>query len=288
MQLCHSIRSAMAVGIGLLVGPVQAQEGEGQPRHTLRVELGAAQQPAVQFHLPDEPQAQLRYSARNVLLGMEYSVRSGEFYSISFGVTIFWTALRISGEVAGADSTGTYVAQESTRLPIFWYPFQRIPALGRSLPQDPLQLMVGLSRTVLQKDRHHLSLGLQVGAMPMANRSTGRGFFVWDPRDPDRAILAALVRRGGEVYPTLGIQCRMEHIMQNMDKVSISVESRMTLTNYYTAYVFRPDQPDGPFTERQDARFFWLGLRVGYGFTWGAPRKPRWVRLREERGLSTH
>lgn len=255
------------------------------PTHRFRFELGAAHRPLARISLPSLANSSIEHTSQFVLLGLTYARRFGPNWQMDIGLTMFWSNLKIAGSIPSSAGVGQSAITGSINYPYYWFPFQNYSVLDRALQVDPFQIMGGISRTMLRNAKWSMELGAQVGIMPMGQGTVGRGLAIEDPIDQDQFILDVLVQHGGEVYPIFGMLCRIERSLPSMDRISLGIEYRRSATPFYSTYAFMP----GPMLMGElythDVPFSWVGLRMGYAFTWGAPRKPRWIRQQEDRGL---
>jgi len=105
------------------------------------------------------------------------------------------------------------------------------------------------------------------------------------PVDPQRPIFQIITDEGLDIFPIAGFRLQLDLQAKNNNRWSLMLDGRATLANYYEgSYSLYPDTPiEGGGLLR--GRLAYLRIGIGYALTWGAPRKPRWMRLQEQRGL---
>jgi hypothetical protein len=79
-----------------------------------------------------------------------------------------------------------------------------------------------------------------------------------------------------------GLRLNGSYRLVNHDRLSLTLEARMTPSDFweggYNMYGMTDQRSEGTFS----GKLAYIGFRVGYAFTWGGPRKPRWLRQQEE------
>jgi hypothetical protein len=84
----------------------------------------------------------------------------------------------------------------------------------------------------------------------------------------------------------IGVSCERVYQFKNKDRMSLGLEWRYSLDSYsFQELVVWPLTSEANAIQREP-HFMWLGLRMGYIFTTAPSRYPKWMRLREERGLA--
>jgi len=132
-------------------------------------------------------------------------------------------------------------------------------------------------------DRWRLDAALEVGLNPSWSTIVYTGFGYAAPSDTgDVGVFIGALGGGLDIWPMFGLRLNGSYRLGNHDRLMLALEGRMTTTNFweggYNMYGFTDQRSEGDF----QGHLAYIGFRMGYAFTWGGPRKPKWLRQQEE------
>ncbi|MBK9275062.1 MAG: hypothetical protein IPM49_11055 [Flavobacteriales bacterium] len=149
-----------------------------------------------------------------------------------------------------------------------------------------MECMATAGLPVIVGRRWRLDAAFELGVNPGVSSSTGTSIGHTALTDTGRIYVfsAALGVRGADWWPMFGLELKSSYRLANHDRLTVALEGRLSGTTYwegaYSIYAGGPSPSTGTFS----GHLAYIGFRMGYAFTWGPPRKPRWMRRQEAAG----
>lgn len=89
---------------------------------------------------------------------------------------------------------------------------------------------------------------------------------------------------GLDIFPLVGFRLNASYRLPSLDRLMVAFEGRASVTPFwdggYNMYGLTTHRSEGTFS----GHLAYIGFRMGYAFTWGPPRKPKWMRRQEAAG----
>jgi hypothetical protein len=216
---------------------------------------------------------------------MSYQRPVSQFYRVGFGLGISWGTYGVSLEGSLPDPTGAYHVSDERWSQFVWFPFEHGFTGPYSWRTDPVFFWIETIRSFRKNDRKSwFELTAMIAAATPLGVNISLSTYIPDPNGSVVPVYAE-TELGDKWHCMIGLATERIFQFKNKDRIGFGLDWRMSLApNYRTQLVLWPLRPDQETVSR-NPHFMWLGIRVGYTFTWGDSRKPRWMRLREERGI---
>lgn len=146
-----------------------------------------------------------------------------------------------------------------------------------------MEIMAFAGIPVHVADRWRLDAAVEVGVNPSWSTDISTLFAYSAPSDTGQVgIFIGALGAGLNIWPMVGLRLNGSYRLGNHDRLMLALEGRMSATNFweggYNMYGLTDQRSEGEFS----GRLAYIGFRVGYAFTWGGPRKPKWLRQQEE------
>lgn len=251
------------------------------------MELGGGYQMPRSFSTNENGHAEFSFSAVHLSLGGVYGWRFSERLEFAIGAGFVWSRYEMRANAAISDSLVNRSGASRTTYSFNWFPFPSGGSTRYDRPIDPPICAFRAEYRISQKRANSCWLGLAIGVMPQYTSMITRHVSVYASTDQTYVLMDAGLGHGGQLNPWAGAQFRVERSLANMNRIQFGIDAIVSILPFYTTQLLM-NQRDGTFTiYSHNNRFAWLRLSVGHSFTWGSPRKPRWLRLHEERRVST-
>lgn len=104
----------------------------------------------------------------------------------------------------------------------------------------------------------------------------------WSPIDIDQPIFHIETEEGLDIFPTVGLRFQLDLQTRNLNRFSLLLDARTTVGNYYNGQYRLYPGTDAAGGGQLRGRLAYIRAGIAYGLTWGAPRKPRWMRLQDQ------
>jgi hypothetical protein len=146
-----------------------------------------------------------------------------------------------------------------------------------------MELMGFAGIPVHVSDRWRLDAAAEAGVLPSWSTYTSTLFGYTASTDTGYVgVFVGALGAGLDIWPMFGLRLNASYRLANHNRLMLALEGRMTATNFwdggYNMYGVTDQRSEGEF----QGHLAYIGFRVGYAFTWGGPRKPRWLRQQEE------
>ncbi|MBV6404567.1 MAG: hypothetical protein GFGODING_01320 [Flavobacteriales bacterium] len=135
------------------------------------------------------------------------------------------------------------------------------------------------------RERWRLDAAVEAGINPRWNTSITTLF--GHTASTDTGTIGVFVGGLGadlDIYPMVGFRFNASYSPPSLDRLMIALEGRASVTPFwdggYNMYGFTSNRSEGTFS----GHLAYIGFRMGYAFTWGPPRKPKWMRRQEAAG----
>lgn len=264
----------------LLFGPApmihcQPADGPRWPKHAVMVSWGRAHQFGLRKFGTYGPQRDFRMHGLSSGPGIEYAFSTSRgliFGAMAQAVTTNW---RYNFDLDDpSHGMAGYAGVNAPARASFFLTFSR--------PEFTFHV----GKRWVEGKRFCLEVGAMAGVIPLWSQWLLRydGYNVYPDTSTIR-VFRAVVSEGLDIHPLVGFRVQGSWQARNFNRWSLMLEARITPKNYYEGdYVLyeRSASEGGGSLEGQAA---YIGMRLGYGVTWGAPRKPRWMRMMEKRGM---
>lgn len=247
------------------------------PKHSITFSYGRALHAPLRTINTYGPQRGFRARGWPWMLGLEYALRLKRRLLVGATLNVSETWWRYDMVPDAPGDIGPEVRGLNSPPRIVPLPYSMI------VPE----ITVNGGFVVLEGPRLRLGTGASLGVAWLRNRLLGfRGSHVVPQPDGSQLVVfAGGLDYGFDVYPLAGFHVQGTWQARNHNRWSLMLEGRSTLTNFYeggyTLYGGTPTEAGGSLR----GRLAYIGLRLGFGLTWGEPRQPRWVRKLQERGL---
>lgn len=249
----------------------------------IRVLLGGMVQRPTTLAIDD---LRSRHSARHLFLGITYQRPIGPKIRLGLGAGMSWGSYGLSISGQANDSTGSYVVNNQTRSQPVWYPFERGFTGPFAWRTDPFQIWAEIVRILSQHNTGHWweASALLGAASPL-------GIYFTQSTDVPRlsetrgSPAYAATTLGDAWHAMIGVSCERIYQFKSQDRMSFGLEWRYSLDSYFFQELVAWPLTSEMKAIQREPHFMWLGVRMGYIFTTGSARNPKWMRLREERGL---
>jgi hypothetical protein len=134
-------------------------------------------------------------------------------------------------------------------------------------------------------DRWRLDAAVEAGINPRWSTDITTLFGYSASTDTGRlGVFIGGLGAGLNIWPMFGLRLNASYRLANHDRLMLTLEGRMSATTFwdggYNMYGMTPQRSEGTFA----GNLAYIGFRMGYAFTWGPPRKPKWMRLQEGMG----
>lgn len=260
----------------LLGTPVSAQKRDGVwTNNALSITTGrfwCAPPKTTKLSGPDRDFRIMGLYQWNVGLSYERFTRNRLSYGAVFDVT--QPFFRVQGEVDDAgqaqppgSGSVVQVAKDRWWLDVF-YNMECMAFIGTPLHVD---------------ERWRLDVAAEVGVNPSWSTIVYTAFGYAAPSDTGEVgVFIGALGAGYNIWPMLGLRLNGSYRLGSHDRLMLALEARMTASNFweggYNMYGMTSARSEGEFS----GKLAYIGFRVGYAFTWGPPRKPKWLRRQEE------
>lgn len=245
------------------------------PKHAVTFSMGFAHQFGLSTAYTYGPQRDLTIRGKQTGIGLEYGFKTSKGLLFGAMAQIVTSSWRYNFNL------------DEPRHGVVGYPGMNSPpahVIAFWFYHPEFTLHAG--KRLVARRRWSVDAGVMAGIIPLWSKWLIRndGYGVDIDTNYIRVIDAA-VEEGVDIHPLIGCRVQLNWQARNYNRWSLMFEGRMTPTNYYdgdyTLYRDNPTQAGGILRGRMG----YVGLRVGFGITWGEPRKPRWLRLDEKYGL---
>jgi len=242
------------------------------PKHNVALSLGRSHQFGLSTAYTYGPQRDLKIRGIQTGLGIEYGL------SVPKG----WL-LGAMAQVVTANWRYDFSLDDPSHG-VVGYPGMNSPAQSRLLfwfvhPEFTLHA----GKRLREGKRFSFDAGVMAGIVPLWSSWLIKtdGYNVY----PDTSVIRVVrvtVEEGLDIHPLIGFRLQGSWQARNYNRWSLMLEGRMTPTNYYDGdYVlYQGSAQEGGGILR--GRLGYIGMRFSFGFTWGTPRKPQWMRYRDE------
>ena|GEM_PF-2959180 len=226
------------------------------------------------------------FSGRHVFIGLSYQRAITPKVRLGFGAGLSYGAFGVKLKGQYTDSSGSYLVSDERWSRMRWYPFERGFTGPYSWRTDPFHIWIEAIREFSPNERgSKWEASLLLGALSPLGVFYTVSSDVPSPQPGSAEPVFASTTLGDSWHPMAGMALERVFMMRNLDGLSLGLDWRFSLDGYFHHDIgLRTSSGDLEFAIRS-SRFMWFGIRAGYCFTWGKGRKPRWMRLREERGL---
>jgi len=278
------LRSCLHGSILLALLPCSSTAQTAIEPSQLRILVGGMMQRPITLSMDD---LRSRHMARHLFLGISYQRPIGRKYRLGLGAGMSWGSYGLSLSGQATDSTGTYVVSDQNWTRPVWYPFERGVTGPFAWRTDPFQIWAEVARILGQHDTGPWwEVTALIGAASPIGIYLTQSSEVPQLSETRGSPAYSATTLGDDWHAMIGLACERVYQFKNANRLSIGLEWRYSLDSYFlNELVAWPFSPEAKQIQREP-HFMWLGVRAGYIFTWGGDRKPRWVRLREQRGLS--
>ncbi len=265
-------RIAILIGFFLLAAlTAHAQLGQW-PKHALTIHYGLLIAAPLKVYGPYGEQHHFNTRAGSgSSIGLEYSWRTSG--GMLYGAGVQMTGIGQRFDLSFLDHA-TSVASNGINAPA------DRPGMRWMRGETPeVTLLVG--KILHASPRWSTSAAFVAGFIPLWSSIHFKDHR-WAPLDPQKPIFLIVTEEGLDIFPTIGIRLQLNWQARNLNRWSLLMDVRTTVGNFYNGqYSLYPDTPrSGGGLLRGHLTYARVGL--GYALTWGAPRKPRWMRLQEE------
>lgn len=135
------------------------------------------------------------------------------------------------------------------------------------------------------RERWRLDAAVEAGINPRWNTSITTLFGHTASTDTGTiGVFVGGLGAGLDIYPMVGFRLNASYSLPSLDRLMIALEGRASVTSFwdggYNMYGFTSNRSEGTFS----GHLAYIGFRMGYAFTWGPPRKPKWMRRQEAAG----
>lgn len=259
-----------------------AQDTIGRPQNSLMLFWGSGSQRPVVL---ETDRGSFSYHAQHLFFGVEYSREINNKWRWGFQGLAMWSRFGSRWKVLVADSMDTREVGDRSWFTYRFYPFQSGSPSHAKYPTDPSVLCFTLARRLSYVRRSTFDVALSAGVLALWSTDIGYTFVATDPIHPGVDLAFGTVDFGSSIDPLVGIAIAWSRPLRSLDRVSLTFDTRLSVLNYYDYAALFLDHGNVVADVREQSRFMWFTLHAGYQFTWGPPRRPRWLRLREQRGL---
>lgn len=148
-------------------------------------------------------------------------------------------------------------------------------------------LSLGAERTVKSYDDRSFSVGVSLGVIEIAGgggslisgHTVAGDSFAWIGR------ATVEVAPSSEYFPTVSGRLIWTMWNRSMNSWRFGVTATAIIGNWWSGnYIYFEGTPD-ELRGRLERSPLHFGLHIGYAWSWGAPKEPRWVRKARENGL---
>lgn len=254
-----------------LVGPAWPQL-EHWPKHALSVHYGLLAAAPLSIKEPFGQQHQFNTRiGTGSSIGIEYSYRSSG--GMWYGGGVQMTGIGQRFDLAFLDPA-TSISYNGINAP----PIR--PGRRWMRGETPeLTLLVG--KVLHAAPRWSTSAAFVGGVIPLWS-SVHFKDYRWSPIDPEQPIFHIETEEGLDIFPTVGMRFQLDWQARNHNRWSLMLDARTTVGNFYDGrYSLYPgtENAGGGLLR---GRLAYARLGIAYSLTWGAPRKPRWLRMQEQ------
>jgi hypothetical protein len=247
------------------------------PKHNITLSWGRSHQFGLSTAYTYGPQRDLLVSGVQTGLGIEYGLSLPQgwlFGAMAQGVTASWRYdFNLDDPSHGVVGYPGMNSPARSTL-VFWFMHPEFTLHG--------------GKRLMDGKRFCLDAGVMVGIVPLWSTWLLKtdGYNVYPDTSVIR-VIRATVEEGLDIHPLVGVRLQGSWQARNYNRWSLMLEGRMTPTNYYDGdyILYGGSAHEGGGILR--GRLGYIGLRLGFGMTWGAPRKPRWMRMQDELGRPT-
>jgi len=206
----------------------------------------------------------------NLGVAYERHTRKRWSYGASFDLTqpFFTVEAEVDDPAQGMPpGSGTATDAKDRFIPVHYY----------------MEIMAFAGIPVHVRDRWRLDAAVEAGVNPSWSTDISTLFAYSAPSDTGQVgIFIGALGAGLNIWPMLGLRLNGSYRLKSHDCVMLALEARMSATNFweggYNMYGFTDQRSEGEFK----GHLAYIGFRMGYAFTWGGPRKPKWLRQQEE------
>lgn len=259
----------------VLLAPLTAMTQVPWPRHGLALRYSCGFEPnnIVTTSIDVD---RVRYTVSVRSLTAQYQWRTGNNFGLLFMADL--SVCRYGYKASVSNSTGDASLgdpiERSFRFPWPVGGQDNIP-FNRSV--FPL-LSVGGSHSMTISTRWGLELAALAGIMPLSSTTTT--YYFTDQISPENTntLVDASIRYGFQNYLVITGAAQLCYQLPSLDRISLGVQLDRSIGSFYATAV---DILPGSHSERsmsRDLPLFRVRASIGYTFTWGEPRVPRWYR----------
>jgi hypothetical protein len=272
MKASMTKRAAILISVLLVATGTVRSQLEHWPKHTIAFHYGhLVAAPMKAFNTYGQQHDLNTRAGRGSSIGLEYGLRISN--GILLGAGVQMTGIGQRFDLSFLDPT-TSVANNGINAP----PIR--PGRRWMRGETPeVTLMVG--KVLHASPRWSTSAAFVAGLIPMWSSIHFKDYR-WSPIDPEQPIFHIETEEGLDIFPTVGLRFQVNWQARNHNRWSLLIDARTTLGNFYNGqYSLYPgtDQAGGGSLR---GRLAYARIGVAYGLTWGAPRKPKWLRLQEQ------
>jgi len=276
---CRSITLA-AMGL-LVVAHVRSQDPDPPPRkwpaNVMMISLGRAVHAPMSITDPVGDTRGFRTRASTALGALEYQHATRNGWAFGAQAQLSDTRWRLDHE---SRETDLVVVERGINAR------QRTPLLPITFPVTELMLHVG--RCFKEGERFRLEAGMLAGVVLALSSSWGVSLYTPSSGPFDTTVVRtfhAHSQSGRGAQAIVGSRIHFSWLTRNYHRWGVMLEGRSILEESYRgSFALYPSSTD-PGSGKLHGRLAYVGVRIAYGFTWGEPRRPQWVRKLEERGL---
>lgn len=241
------------------------------PRHALRLSTGRAWEKAIEgvrTEGPDRAFAIVGFKHWNLSVGYEY---------LTTKKVLFGAEARLVQSVGGIEAT--LDRQEDTGGNGSGNVFRYIPSYRFSLRMDHPELTLSVGKVLWSGPKIRIDGALVGGVIPLWSTSRTSFFQHTIPGDTSATkIFSGSVDWGLDIWPLFGMRAAMHLKLPKLNLLTVQLDARFTTATFYTGeYVIYPETAT-PTRGTLSSDLAYIGLNIGYAFTWGPPKLPKWMR----------
>lgn len=245
---------------------------EHWPKHAFALHYGRLLAAPLKAYEPFGHQHQFNTRAGNgSTIGLEYNSRTSGGIWYGAGVQMIGIGQRFDFNLVDPANSISYngINAPAIRPGMRW--------LRRETPE--VSLLLG--KVIHSSPRWSTAAAFVAGVIPLWSTIHFKGYW-WYPSGPERPLFFIETEEGLDIFPTVGFRLQLNWQARNHNRWSLLLDARTTIGNFYNG-----DYSLLPGTEYAGGgllrgRLAYARLGIAYGLTWGAPRKPKWLRRQEQ------